>query len=114
MPGFLPAMRERPQTLAVLVADLAGIADASAPTLAARLIAHPELTAADVLAVLPAFDRIKDDAVPRLLLKGLDRRGMATPDVLQALGHLYARHGRFAESRAVLERAAAAMSRCRC
>ncbi len=32
---------------------------------------------------------------------------MATPDVLQALGRLYARQGRFVESRAVLERAAA-------
>jgi tetratricopeptide (TPR) repeat protein len=32
---------------------------------------------------------------------------MATPDVLQALGRLHARHGRFAESRAILERVAA-------
>ena len=67
----LPAeIRDRPQTLAVLVADLAGIADATAPTTCGELIAHPELTAADVLAVLPAFDHIKDDAVPRLLLEG--------------------------------------------
>jgi tetratricopeptide (TPR) repeat protein len=33
---------------------------------------------------------------------------MGTPDVLQGLGRLHARHRRFAESRAVLERAAAA------
>ena len=45
--------------------------------------------------------RSKDDAVPQRLLEALDRRGMATPDVLQALGRLHARHGRFAESRAI-------------
>ena len=69
--------------------------------------AHPELTTADVLAVLPAFDHVKDDAVAQQLLETLDRRGMSTPDVLQALGRLHARQGRYAESRAVLERAAA-------
>ena len=101
-----PDVRARPQALAVLVADLAGQQDPEAADTAATLESHPELTAADVLAVLPAFDRVKDDAVPRRLLEALDRRGMATPDVLQSLGRLHARHGRFTESRATLERAA--------
>ena len=104
----LPAeMRARPQTLAILVADLAGTADATAPSIAAKLAAHPDLTAADVLGILPAFDGIADDGVARQLLEALEHRGMGTPDVLQALGRLHAQHGRFAESRAVLERAAA-------
>ena len=100
-------LRGQPRVLAVLVADLAGQGDPKAATTSAKLESHPALTAADVIAVLPAFDRIKDDAVPRRLLEALDRRGMGTPDVLQALGRLHARHGRFAESRAILERAAA-------
>jgi tetratricopeptide (TPR) repeat protein len=100
-------LRGQPQVLAVLVADLAGQDDPKAATTSARLESHPALTAADVMAVLPAFDRIKDDAVPRRLLEALDRRGMGTPAVLQALGRLHARYGRFAESRATLERAAA-------
>jgi hypothetical protein len=100
-------VRAGPQARAVLVADLAGQQDPEVADTAATLESHPELTAADVLAVLPAFDRVKDDAVPRRLLEALDRRGMATPDVLQALGRLHARHGRFAASRATRERATA-------
>jgi len=102
-----PDVRGRPQALAVLVADLAGQGAPAAATTAATLERHPELTAADVLAVLPAFDHVKDDGVSQQLLEALDRRGMGTPDVLQALARVHSRHGRFAESRAVLERAAA-------
>jgi len=101
-------VRRRPQVLAVMVADLAGQDDPQTPSTAATLEAHPELTAADVVVVLPAFDHVKDDAVAQRLLEALDRRGMATPAALQALGRLHARQGRYAESRAVLERAAAA------
>ena len=67
----LPAeMRARPQTLAVLVADLAGTADADGADDRGEAGRAPELTAADVSAVLPAFDGIEDDAVPRQLARG--------------------------------------------
>lgn len=106
--GRLPQdVRSRPQSLAILVADLAGQGDPKTASTAAILEKHAELTAADVMAVLPAFDHAKDDRVAQGLLEALDRRGMGTPDVLQALGRLHARHGRFAESREILERAAA-------
>src|SRR5262245_7487163 len=85
-------VQRRPQVLAVLAADLAGQNDPRAMKTSAALASHPELSAADVIAVLPAFDRVEDDAVPRQLLEALDRRGMASGDVLQALGRLHARH----------------------
>ena len=97
--------------LAVLAADFAGQNDPKTAATVAALESHAELTASDILSVLPAFDHIKDDTVPRRLLEGLDRRGLATPAVLQALGRLHAREGRYAESRAVLERAAAFRAR---
>jgi tetratricopeptide (TPR) repeat protein len=102
-----PDVQGQPQVLAVLVADLAGLGDPQTTTLETRLESHSALTAEDVLSILPAFDHIKDDAVARRLLETLDRRGLATPQALQALGRLHARQGRYAESRAVLERAAA-------
>ncbi len=100
-------LRTRPQVLAVLASDFAGQNDPRTAATVAALESHAELTASDILSVLPAFDHIKDDTVPRRLLEALDRRGLATPAVLQALGRLHAREGRYAESRAVLERAAA-------
>jgi tetratricopeptide (TPR) repeat protein len=74
--------RGRPQALAVFVADLVGIGDREdaariADTVKA-LAGHPDLTSADVIAVLPAFERAKhDNTVLRQLLEALDRRGLA-------------------------------------
>lgn len=100
------AIRERPQVLAVATVTLAGTGDTSAALAAAdRLVAHAELTAADIRAVLPAFDRIEDPAVPERLLGRLDARGEATAEELERLGRLHIRQGRFAEGRVVLERA---------
>lgn len=99
-------VRRRPQALAVLTADLAGLRDSAAAAVAEELSGHADVTAADVIAVLPAFRHVKDDDVQTRLLEGLDRRGLASADVLQHLGAIYVRHGQFTRAREVLERAA--------
>ena len=49
-------VRQQPQSLAVSVADLAGMGDAAAARATVEVLAvHPALTEADVLAVLPAM-----------------------------------------------------------
>ena len=104
----LPAeLRQRPQTLALAALDLAATGEPAGSSAAVTALAsHPDLTAADVVAVLPAFDHLKDDEAARGLLEALDRRGLATPESLWRLGQIHIRQGRFAEARAVLERAA--------
>jgi tetratricopeptide (TPR) repeat protein len=102
-------VRQRPQTLAVLAADLEGLGDtATARRITGALAAHPALTEADVLAVLPAVPIGPGDAVAALMLDALDRRTLASPRALQALAAIHVRAGRYAEARHVLERAAAA------
>ena len=101
-------VRQKPQVLAVLaVAEAGAGGSAPAASIVERLAAHPELTAADVLAVLPATGHLEDDTVLLEMLGALDRRNLAPPDALLQLGRLQRRHQRFAEARAVLERALA-------
>ena len=102
-------VRQRPQALAVLAADLGGLGDTAAARRAVfALAAHPALTEADVLAALPALPAGPGDAVAALMLDALDRRALASPVALQALAAIHVRAGRFAEARQILERAAAA------
>jgi tetratricopeptide (TPR) repeat protein len=101
-------VRRRPQTLAVTAIDLAGMGNARAAAAAVRdLAAHSELTEADVLAVMPAFEHLPDDEVPRQMMEALDRRGMASAEALQRLGAIHVRHQGYREAAEVLERAAA-------
>lgn len=102
-------IRNRPQALAVRVAVLAGSGDAQAARAEAeRLGAHPELTAADVLSVLPALERAADVAPAQVLVAALDGRGLASPELLHTLGRLHARLEQLDAARAVLDRAAVA------
>jgi tetratricopeptide (TPR) repeat protein len=101
--------RGRPQILALTATDAAGIGNSTASAAAVRALAtHPDLTAPDVLGLLPALDHLSDDNVTQQLLEALDARGLASGDALQRLGTIYLRHGRFADARAMLERASAA------
>jgi tetratricopeptide (TPR) repeat protein len=101
-------VRRRPQSLAVAAIDLAGLGNARAAAATVQdLAAHSELSAPDVLAVMPAFEHLPDDDVPRQMLEGLDRRGLASADALQRLGEIHTRHQRYREAAEVLERAAA-------
>jgi Tfp pilus assembly protein PilF len=102
-------VRQRPQALAVLAADLGGLGDmATARGIVDALAAHPALTEADVLAVLPAVPTGPGDSVAALMLNALDRRALASPRALRALAAIHVRADRFAEARQLLERAAAA------
>jgi tetratricopeptide (TPR) repeat protein len=106
----LPAdVRGGPQVLAVLAVDLHALGDRSGARAAvAALAAHPRLSAADVVGVLPAVAHLPDAAVVDQMIEALDARTLASPDLLQRLAASYVRHGRFADARQVLERAAAA------
>lgn len=106
----LPAeVRATPQVLALTAVALDGSGDASgARAAAAALAAHPRLAAADVVAVSPAFAHLRADERPLALYEALDRRSLATPDMLQRLAAIHMAHARYPEARAVLERAAAA------
>ena len=101
--------RARPQILAVLTIDLAGIGKIdAAKTSAARVVSDPDLAAADVVALGSAFEHITNDDPVRQLLEALDARRLATPESLLQLGQLQIRHRRYEEARGVLERALAA------
>jgi tetratricopeptide (TPR) repeat protein len=101
-----PDVQERPQALAVRVADLAGTGDKTAATVADTLAAHPRVVPEDVLVVLPAFDHVKGDEVLGRLLAALDRRGVVAPELLRRLGAIQMRRGQFAEARGTLDRVA--------
>jgi tetratricopeptide (TPR) repeat protein len=106
----LPAdVRGGPQALAVLAVDLHALGDQSGARAAvASLGAHPRLSAADVVGVLPAVTHLPDATVMDQMIEALDARTLASPDLLQRLAASYVRNGRFADARQALERAAAA------
>jgi tetratricopeptide (TPR) repeat protein len=102
------ALRTRPQVLALAAVDAGGTGDAARAAEAARALStHPELTAADVLGLSQAFGHLSDDT-PGRLLEALDKRQLATPEVLQSLGEWYLRRNRLQDARVTLERASAA------
>ena len=85
-------VRRRPQALAVLAADLAAHGRHGRRARAVdTLAAHPALTEADVLAVLPALPGGSATPSRVLMLDALDRRGLASPRALQALAAIYSR-----------------------
>jgi tetratricopeptide (TPR) repeat protein len=101
------AVQGRPQALAVRVADLAGIGDATSSAAAAdTLAAHPDIVPEDVLVVLPAFDHVQGDEVLGKLLASLDRRGVVAPGLLRRLAAIQMRRGQFADARGTLDRVA--------
>ena len=103
-----PDVAGQPQALAVRAVTLAGAGDAPGADVAlAALSSHPDLSAPDVVAVVPAFDHLSDDRVPQRMLEALDRRSLSTPETLQRLARIDAAHQRYREARQRLERASA-------
>jgi tetratricopeptide (TPR) repeat protein len=102
-------VRAGPQVMAVIAVDREGTGDtAGAMRDINALGADPRLAEADVMAVQPAFAHLRDDRLPQALLAALDARGLASPGARQELAGIHMRHGRLADARAVLERAAGA------
>jgi tetratricopeptide (TPR) repeat protein len=99
----LPAdVRLRPQALAVRCASLAGLHRTSeAGKVAGTLLAHPDLAAPDVLLVLPALQRQKNEELQARLLEGLSSRHSAAS--LRELGLLYERQGQLDRARLNLQ-----------
>jgi tetratricopeptide (TPR) repeat protein len=103
------AARSRPQALALLAIDLAGLGEHDrAEDAAATLLAHPELTDEDVRAVI---GHTKDEDLVERLLAGLDARGRASAESLRQLGLVEMRRERFDRARNALERAIKAEGR---
>jgi len=101
--------RNRPQALAVRVADFIGLGDhRQADQASGRLLASPELSEADVLLALPELARGKQDALAIRLLEGIAGRGLASPGSMYQLGVLYERGAQYDQARQALEKAATA------
>lgn len=101
-----PELRERPQALAILAVDAAATGDRARAARAARAIAsHPDLTEQDILAVVPALERAKDDGLTEQLFAELERRQLASALSLRQLGLASMRLGRLDPARHFLERA---------
>jgi len=108
--GLLPdPLRERPQVLAVRAVALAGSGDVEgARRTVAALGVHPRLAREDLEIVLPALTRLPDGPTEQALLELAAGHGWATPAALRRLAAIESAHGRYAEARAWLEKAAAA------
>lgn len=103
-----PAVRQRPQALAVEAVDLIGVERAAdAQPVIAALLAHPDLAEADVIPLLSSLpeDRGGDEVIA--MLEGLDGRALASAGTLKVLAARYQRASRFADARRVLERTVA-------
>jgi len=96
--------QQHPQTLALVLADHAGLKDySSAKQEIDRLLFHPELVQDDVVTVLPMLITEHNEPLAVQLLAGLEKRGLATADVIDQLGLLYEQQGDFQLARQTLE-----------
>ncbi len=96
--------RQRPQALALAVADHAGMKHCKrGEENTSRLLLHPDLAQADVVTVLPIILAQHNDKLAVQLLAGLEQRGLASVDVIHQLGLLYEQEGDFHLARATLE-----------
>lgn len=105
----LPAeYRARAQVLALEYSNLIGLGErARAGEVAARLLAHPELSEQDVILLSNVHDPAGRDELIAKLFEELAARGQASPDALHLLGLAYERLGRLDRAREALQKAAA-------
>lgn len=102
-----PEAQERSQALALRTADLAGLGEhAQANDSATRLLACPDLSAADVLAILPSLAAHHHEDLSLRLLEGLEGRQLTSSDSLRQLAHLYKQRKQWDLARSTLEKAA--------
>lgn len=100
-----PEARNRPQALAVLCADEAGLGHSAAASNAANeLLQSPELSEADIVTAIATVES-HDEKLAIKLLEGLAARKLASAAQLAHLGILYGHTGQLASARDTLERA---------
>jgi tetratricopeptide (TPR) repeat protein len=106
----LPAdLLQQPHVLSVICGARAGLNESTlAKETARKMLASPELAEVDVLAALPAAEKLANPALASLLLEELSRRKLASPESMHRLGLVYERQKRFAEARATLDEVTAA------
>lgn len=101
-----PQVRARPQTLALHCANEAALNHSDdAKETAKRLLDSPDLAEADVLAMLPTLQKTGGKQLAGDLIAGLQKRGLASPVSLRALGVLQEEQDRLADARATIEAA---------
>jgi tetratricopeptide (TPR) repeat protein len=99
-------IQEGAQVLAISCADYAGLGRGErADEMARRLIAHPDFSEPDVIAILPVLTGRRDDLSVELL-EGLRKRRPLSLELRRRLGMAYERTGRLSEARAALEQSA--------
>ena len=104
----LPAQdQEHAPVQSILCGDLAGQGEqVRAREAAKQLLQNPDLAEANVLSILPTLAKIKDRALALRLLEGLEAKGLAGFDSLEALGMDYKEEGKLDLARSTLEKAA--------
>jgi tetratricopeptide (TPR) repeat protein len=104
----LPAnLQARAQALSISCADYAGLGRVElANEMASRLIAHPDFSESDVIAILPALTGGGRDDLSVEALEGLRKRRTLSPEMRRRLGLAYELTDRLAEARATLEQSA--------
>ncbi|HEX8985119.1 MAG TPA: tetratricopeptide repeat protein [Bryobacteraceae bacterium] len=101
-----PEDQARLAAVALRCGDEAALGNTGAALEAAgRLLAAPDLAAADVLAILPAVEA-HNETVALRLLEGLDQRRLSTGETAAHLAAIYERRGELPKARAAFERAA--------
>jgi tetratricopeptide (TPR) repeat protein len=104
----LPAeYQQSAQVLAVLCANHAGLGNrAQADEYGAKLLAHPEFSEADVLAILPALETKQREDLLGKLFAGLIAAQKASPEIYYRAGLLAEKQTNLEQARAYLEKAA--------
>jgi tetratricopeptide (TPR) repeat protein len=93
------------QTLSVACADYAGLGNRKgADDVAAKLVANPDFSEADVQQAVPGLIVGKRDDLIVSFMETLQKRKALSPEMLRTLGLAYERNGKLVEARAALEK----------
>lgn len=102
-----PGAQDRSQALSIRCGDELGLGrERQAEEVAEQMLRAPDLSEADVLALVPLRARTKQTNLEMKLLEGLRQRDLAGVKSLTSLGLLYKQEGRLADARQTLDQAA--------
>jgi tetratricopeptide (TPR) repeat protein len=97
--------QHEPPVLSLRCIDEAALQHVDLATASAReLLAVPNLTAADVLPIVPALVKLRQAALATALLENVARKDTAPAAILERLAALYEEQGRFKDARQTLTR----------